>query len=233
MAGASAEVASSVPTPNASIGAPPASSSRDAVLVQIAAGHDARIVQARLRREWRAPRAKREQIAAIDAHAPERPAQRRRFPRAFDRIVGVDQLHRVIAQQLAASRETPRSRWRTTSPRNARTCQTPECHSGSRQRVAGAHAAADVGRARSDGARFRRVRAPRAELQHRTALRRVHDARRFGGDQRFECDRREQVCFGNLRLRDRRRTVSTGSPANSTVPSGTASTSPREAELRR
>ena len=58
------------------------------------------------------------------------------------------------------------------------------------QRVAGAGAAADVGRPRAEHSRLRGMGAPGAELDDVAALSRMDDSRGFGGDQSFEGDAR-------------------------------------------
>ena len=58
--------------------------------------------------------------------------------------------------------------------------------------------------ARAEHARFRRMRAARAELDHGPAAGHFHRARRLGRDERLEGHRREHVGFRDLRLDDGR-----------------------------
>ena len=70
--------------------------------------------------------------------------------------------------------------------------------------IAGSDAAADIRRASGQNARFRRVRAAGAKIDHGAAAGYLHDAGRFGGDQRLKADGGEQVGFRDLRFDQRR-----------------------------
>ena len=54
-----------------------------------------RPASSRMARTWRESA---REVAAIQPHAPQRPARCGRPARAFERVVGIDELHRVLAQ---------------------------------------------------------------------------------------------------------------------------------------
>ena len=120
------------------------------------------------------------------------------------RVVGVDELHGGFAEEPLELAEGFRLAGKRHHPGVRRGAHHRDAVAEAGQRVAGAGAAADVGRARAQHAGFGRVRAARAELDHGAAAGGLHTARRLGGDERLERERREQVGFRNLRLDDGR-----------------------------
>ena len=73
------------------------------------------------------------------------------------------------------------------------------------ERVTRAGTAADIGRARTEDARFRGVGAARSEFDHRRPAAASTEARGFGRDHGWKADGGEQEGFRNLGLDDRAR----------------------------
>ena len=114
----------------------------------------------------------RDEVAAIEADAPERAAQLGGAARAFEGVVGVDQLDGGVAEhalQLAEGLDLAGERHH---PGVGGGAHHGDAVAESGQRVAGAGAAADVGGARAEHAGFGRVGAARAELDDRAGRRR-------------------------------------------------------------
>ena len=176
----------------------------DLVFVQIAAGHDPGgrlpgIVEngANLAGEG-------VEIAAVEAHAPHGAAQLGGVTSAFERVVGIEQLHGSLAESGLQAAEGFHLTGERHDPgvRGGAGNGDAEAHAG--EGVAGAGASAEVGRARAQNAGFRSVGAARSELNHPAALRGLDAAGGLGRDQSGKGDGGQQIRFGNLRLNDGR-----------------------------
>ena len=125
------------------------------------------------------------------------------------------------------TRGTPRVRRgrRRTSPTCARACRAPGSRTACRRARSTSRRSRRCTRARARARAVDALRAPHAELEHRPAARRLAHARRLGRDERLVVDRSSSSAVSTIcACRTGPVTRSSGSCANTTVPSGTAST---------
>ncbi len=124
--------------------------------------------------------------------------------RAFDGIVGVDQVYRGITQQILQPLKGFALSRKGLNPGMRGRSEYRDAIAEAGLGIAGADASADVGGAAGQDARFGRVRAARAKIHHSTAPGHFHHARCLGRDQGLEADGGEQIRFGDLRFDQRR-----------------------------
>ena len=124
--------------------------------------------------------------------------------RAFERVVGIDQVSGGVAQQVLQARESLLFRGEGLNPGVRGGSEDRNAVAESCFRVAGSNASADVRSASREYAGFGRMRAARAEVDYRAAAGHFDDARCLGRDERLKSDGGQQECFDDLRFKQRR-----------------------------
>ena len=144
----------------------------------------------------------RVEVSAIQADSPHRAAQFGGAARAFQRVVGIDQLDGGVAENALEFAEGVHLAGEGHHPGVRGGTHHGDAVAESGERVAGAGAAAEISGARAQRSGFGGMCAARAELHDGASGGGCRAARGFGRDQGLEGDGRQQVRFGNLGFDD-------------------------------
>jgi len=146
-------------------------------------------------------------IAAVEPYTPERLAEAGGHASAFHGIVSVDELDSALAKEALQFGERGGLGFEGHDPGMGGGTHDRDAEPVSGEDVAGAGTAADVSGARGENPGLGRMGAAGAKLDHFPALRGVGDAGGLTGNQGFEGNGREEICFGELGFDERRADV--------------------------
>ena len=180
------------------------------MFIQIARGHDLRILQPRIIQNAAHEARYFEEVAAVDTHAPQRVSHARCDAGAFHWIVSIDQVNGAVSEERLQSAECLFFRGEGHHPRMCRGTHYRYPVTLPGQNIAGARASADISGPRGKNTGFRRVRAAGSELDDIAPACFVRDECRLSGDQCFKSNSRQQVGFRQLRLNKRRAKIHDG-----------------------
>ena len=202
MFGASALVASCGPDAEGIDGRAGVDEFADTVFVEISAHHDFGVLVSGFIEDGADLAGERVEIAAIQADSPHGASEFGGAARAFEGVVGVDQVDGGMAEGALEFAEGIHLAGEGHDPGVGGGAHHGDVVLESGEGVAGAGATADPGGARSEGAGFGGVGAARAELDDGSSGGGRGTARGFGGDQGLEGDGGEEISFRNLGFDD-------------------------------